>query len=93
MGDSKAMLRKDYTGEDIQAPEIASDNIKRGSGAIDVSKALMITFDSDAIGAQLNIGSTANASNFFVLNGGESFTIDKDVTSLYVSQDCGYILN
>ena len=79
----------------LQAPPLKADNIKRlsAAGSIDVTSAGHVTFDSDAADGQLNLGSTADASDYYVLLGGDSFGIAPDVTAIYVNQACGYILS
>ena len=95
MGESNNSLGKDHLSNRVQAPVLQDDNIKRlsAAGSIDVSEAFLITFDSDAEGAKLNLGSSADASDYFVLSGGDSFFIGKDVDDIYVDTICGYILS
>jgi len=78
----------------IPLPPIMPSGIARlaAAGAIDVSGAAYIVFDKDCDGLTMNEGTAADATNYLTLVPGAGFTIHKDVTSIYVSGACGYIL-
>lgn len=79
-------------GDSVQTPVLKAGGIGRlsGAGAIALSSGQTITFDADAADAQLNEGTTADASNYLVLGGGDSWTAGHGVTSVYINQACGY---
>ncbi len=80
------------SGDSVQTPVIKAGSIDRlsGAGAIALVSGQTITFDADAADAQFNEGAAADASNYMVLSGGESWTAGHGVTSVYVNQACGY---
>ena len=87
------VLMKDG-GDSIQLPVLKSDNIGRltAAGAIDVSNARVIVFDFDGDALKLNVGTAADATNYFTIYPGAAFVLSPDVTSVYVSGACGYLL-